>query len=466
MGDAILESVLPAIEQRVAQQVTDAHLPGAAVGIVHGQELVWSQGFGYADIPSERRPDADTVYRVGSITKTFTATALVQLRDEGKLSLDDPLMRHLPEFAAVRALHGKVEDVTLLRLLTHRSGLMGEPPGRHWETLQFPTIAEIIASLPEVAIVIEPDSAFKYSNLGFALLGEVVARLSGRPYVEYVREQILEPLGMVSSGFALTDEIRSRMATGYDPDLYADEPLPSACPNFNGEAATGQLYSTVNDLARWIAFQFREQGPERNGVPVLSGRSLREMHRPLYMEPGWSEGTCLPWMGMRRGDNVFLGHGGGIHGFTTQILFHLEHSLGAIVLLNGTGPSEELAVEMVEMVIKAKEAAPKAAPEVSPAPVPAAWRPYLGRYARAGLMGRQVQVECRNGALLITVPSAPGRAAQRLTRLELGEQPHRFLAKDQRFAGEFATFSLAADGTVTGFDLGGFPFHKLVEARG
>lgn len=123
-------------------------------------------------------------------------------------------------------------------------------------------------------------------------------------------------------------------------------------------------------------------------------------------------------------------------------------------------------VEMPEMLLKAKAAAPKAVAEVSLAPCPAAWRPYLGRYARAGLMGRQVQVECRNGTLLITVLPASGRAAQPLTRLEPGEQPHHFLVKDQRFAGEFATFSPAADGTVAGIDLGGFPFRKWAEARG
>src|SRR5207244_1499130 len=121
---------------------------------------------------------------------------------------------------------------------------------------------------------------------------------SGQPYVEYVREQILAPLGMLSSGFALTDLTRPRLATGYDPNPYADELTPSAHPDLKGEAAAGQLYSTVSDLARWIALQFREEAPEREGPQVLRGASLKEMHRPAWMEPRWESGFCLSWMAM------------------------------------------------------------------------------------------------------------------------------------------------------------------------
>src|SRR5262245_42728058 len=128
MSDPILDAVMPKLHDRISQLVAQHRLPGVAVGIVHDQELVWSAGFGFADLAMERRPDEHTLFRVGSITKTITAAALMQLRDAGKLQLDDPIVRFLPEFAAVRTRFGTVEDVTLLRLLTHRSGLMGEPP--------------------------------------------------------------------------------------------------------------------------------------------------------------------------------------------------------------------------------------------------------------------------------------------------------------------------------------------------
>jgi D-alanyl-D-alanine carboxypeptidase len=203
--DRVIEAVAPRLETRVAQIVAQSGVPGVSVGVVRDQELAWSAGFGYADVAEKRRPDEHTIYRVGSITKTFTATAIMQLRDDGKLGLGDPVVRHIPEFAAVRNRFGPIEDVTLRRMLTHRSGLMGEPPTRHWETLDFPPMERIIDSLGQVEVVIPPDSAFKYCNLAFALLGEVVTRVSGRPYARYVQEEILAPLGMASSTFELTD---------------------------------------------------------------------------------------------------------------------------------------------------------------------------------------------------------------------------------------------------------------------
>ena len=191
MQDSVIESVSEALERQVREVFAEHHLVGVSVGIVREGELVWKRGFGYADLASGRRADADTLYRVASITKTFTGTAIIQLRDEGRLDLDDPVVRHIPEFAAVRARKGRVEGVTLRRMLCHHSGLVGEIPGDHWETLRFPAMEEMLAALPDVEIVLEQDAAFKYSNLAFALLGEVVSRVSGQPYTEYVRAQIL-----------------------------------------------------------------------------------------------------------------------------------------------------------------------------------------------------------------------------------------------------------------------------------
>ena len=173
--NALVDSVLPKIRQRIHATLTDHHVPGAAVAIVRDQELAWAEGFGLADIASKRAMTPETLFGVASISKTFTGAAIVQLRDEGKLSLDDPLAKFTPEFKAVTCHYGRIEDVTLRRLLTHLSGLVGESPTAHWRSANFPTMREILAGLSKSALVIEPHSAFKYSNLGFALLGEVVA---------------------------------------------------------------------------------------------------------------------------------------------------------------------------------------------------------------------------------------------------------------------------------------------------
>jgi CubicO group peptidase (beta-lactamase class C family) len=480
--DAALTDALSGIQQAIADLVDQYHVPGAAVGIVREQKLAWFGGFGFADFEAERVPDEHTLYRVGSITKTFTATAIVQLRDEGKLGLDDPLVRHVPEFAAARNRFGPIEEVTLRRMLTHRSGLMGEPPLSHWETLVFPTMQEILDSLPNVEVSIEPDSAFKYSNLAFSLLGEVVARVSGRPYVEYVRERILAPLGMEESAFALDDRLRGQMATGYDPDIFAHPTVPAPHPLIDGMAAAGQLYSTVHDLATWIGFQLgayeqdervgahggapRHGGGSWDGSAPLPPRSLREMHRPLFMEPGWSAGYCLAWMALRRGDNVYIGHGGGIHGFITQVLLNAEHRTGAVVLTNGISPAGEIAVEVLERVIAAEQEGEwRRRPRPRPTATPEDLRRYLGFYVGA-IGGQPLHVEYRDGGLRLVMPLAGSAPPPPPMLLEPADQPHVFTVKNQRYAGEPLTFRLADDGTVTGFSSSGFVYKRLVEAGG
>ncbi|HLI81321.1 MAG TPA: serine hydrolase domain-containing protein, partial [Candidatus Binataceae bacterium] len=263
MEDQVVKSLVPKLESIIVRTLERDLVPGAAVGIVRDQDLVWSRGFGYADLASDRAMDADTLFRCGSITKTFTATAIMQLRDEGRLGLDDPIARYIPEFGAVKARFAAPDKVTFRRLLTHTSGLIGEGPNNGWERLEFPPIEEMIAALPRTEIVIKPETQYKYSNLGFALMGEAIARISGMPYADYIQRNLLHPLGMNSSDFALSDAMRPRMATGYTIRWLEGEPQIAPHPPLRGWDAAGSLYSSVNDLARWISLQFRTDADAR-----------------------------------------------------------------------------------------------------------------------------------------------------------------------------------------------------------
>ena len=169
--------ILADIENELEQVVQDERLPGLSVGIVVDQELSWSRGLGTRDLATGEPADEHTLHRVASITKTLTTAAVLQLRDRGKLSLEDPLERHLPEFAEAREVAGQRDQVTLLRLLTHRAGLVTETPLPTWATDEFPTRDEVRAALPQTEIVLPADHAFKYSNLAFGLLGEVILSL-------------------------------------------------------------------------------------------------------------------------------------------------------------------------------------------------------------------------------------------------------------------------------------------------
>ena len=333
MSDPVLQGLIPGIERLAQTKVATHRLPGMALGIVRDQELAWFGGFGAADLESGAKPTEETIARVASVTKTFTATAIMQLRDEGRLTLEDPLARHVPEFASARAVGGYVEGVTIRRLLTHRSGLVTESPTHGWAALDFPSREEILARLPETGIVIPQDSAFKYSNLAFALLGEVIYRVSGTPYTEYIHTHIIEPLGLTSTVFDLTDYLRPRFFTGYNPSPWQDRPERAPYAHLNGISAGGQLHSTVSDLARWVSFQFR------GGGLVLSPETVLEIQRPQYVEPDWSAGQCIGWRATRIGDRVHHNHGGGIHGFATQVWFNAPGRTGVVLLINMWPPS-------------------------------------------------------------------------------------------------------------------------------
>jgi CubicO group peptidase (beta-lactamase class C family) len=461
------------LSRRVRATAAGEGLPGLAVGVVRADGLAGFRGTGVTDLEAGTPPTDRTLSRVASITKTFTTTAIVQLRDHDRLALDDPLERHLPEFAAVRERGGRRADVTIRRLLTHRSGLQTEPDGLDWSRPRFPTPAELLAALPRSAVVIPADGPFKYSNLAFALLGEVVTRAAARPYAFYVREAILEPLGMVEAGFDLSETRRALLATGHSPGFHADRPRIAPHPPMDGMAAAGQLYASVRDLARWLAFQLRGDSPRAGARPVLDPRSLAEIHRPVYLEPDWSSGQALGWRLTRVGERVHHNHGGGIHGFASSVAFNRPGGVGAIVLANlwPSAVPARLALELIDATLDADAASAASGltgqTSVDPgrpaagstlAPAPASLAGYLGRYrAEPGI---EVLLEFRAGQLLLVPADPAGYLLHAPARLEPTGAPDTLRVVDGRGAGEVLAFD--RDGAaIRAFGLGGFLYQAL-----
>ena len=462
MTDRILEDLIPDVERLAETKIAKFRIPGLALGVIRDQHLAWFGGFASADLDSDRKPDENTIARVASVTKTFTATAIMQLRDEGRLKLEDPLMLHIPEFAAVRANYGTVEDVTIRRLLTHRSGLATESPTHGWTALNFPSREELLDKLPETEIVIPPDAPLKYSNLGFGLLGEVVYRLTGEPYTEYVRANIIEPLGLTSTVFDLTEELRPCCFVGYNPTPYQDGPERASYAHLKGISAAGQLHSTVRDLSRWVSFQFRTDGGDRSGAQVLKGQTLEEIQRPQYVEPDWSAGQCLGWRATRLGNHVYHNHGGGIHGFGTQVWFNVPSKTGVVLLINMWPPHGglEVAREVLEMVLTADEAVAPVPEKLKLEPTPDTLRRFLGYYrAEPGI---NVNVEYRDGKLQLAAHSASAYSLYAPAELESTDKTNQWRVRGGRAAGETAVFKFGDDGRVLSYELGAFVFKKLV----
>jgi CubicO group peptidase (beta-lactamase class C family) len=457
---ASLTAVQTQLEHAVASFVRERRLPGATAGVVLGDELAWSLPYGFIELEAGIEADERTLYRVASVTKTFTGAAVVLLRDEGRLHLDDPLVDHLPEFSAARNPSGPIEEVTIRRLLTHESGLPVESPLFDWAGRGYPPMPDILASLGDVILPVPPDSAFKYSNLGYQLLGELVARLGEMPYEAFVAERLLRPLGMDSSTFAPDDEQRARAARGHDARTFSDHLAPSA-ERSKATTADGGLYSSVVDLARWVSLQFRTDEERTGGAQILSGRSLAEMHRPRrLLDASWTRAQALAWQVRRRGCEVVVGHSGGTFGFSSCVAFSSREPVGVVVLSNGTAPASALAFDLLERALEAvRTTGPGTA--VLPAPVPEGYRALLGLYAWEDA-GAWVRVEWRDERLVLVWSEED--ASTEAQGLEPTDDPLRFVVRGGRETGESCVFRPSASGAIVGLTVRGWPLARLLPA--
>jgi CubicO group peptidase (beta-lactamase class C family) len=425
-------------EATAAAFVKEHRLPGAAVGVVHDGELAWAGGVGFADRASKRPSDRKTLYRIASITKTFTATAVMQLRDQGKLALDDPAIVYLPELEAAQSPLGPIEGLTLRRMLSHESGLQSEPPGTDWSDVVYEDDpGRTMARVAEIATRVPVHTQWKYSNLAYQLLGEIVSRVSGTSYPRYIRSKLLRPLGMTATSLdPLPARLRARRATGYEPRFLSDE-LELAPEEVNVFGAEGGLWSCVEDLARWLSCQLA------NEPHVIAKETLTEMHKARYLtDEEWTNAWCIGWYARRREDVVWVMHSGGHYGFITNACFEPKEKVGAIALLNGIANATELAMELGTI---AREAVRDAAPAIEvPKALPAEWRPLIGLYLGRHF-GTVMRVEWLDGKLTAIDPDTPTWKPT----LAPTDDPDVFrIEPGVRESGELARFERGRDGRV------------------
>lgn len=397
-------------------QIAYRGLPGIAVGVVSDQELVWATGFGFADIKAKLPMTPATKFRIASHSKLFTAIAIMQLREQGKLRLDDPVSKYLPWFKAKPA--GDDDGpITVEQLLSHSSGLQREA-GDHWTSLEFPTAVELRRLYPDRQAAFAPSVRWKYSNLAYAVAGMVIEQVSGERWADYVDRNIFQPLGMSASS---VDKNVPGLAVPYGrrmPDGTRDV-LPFV--DARGMAAATGITSNVEDMAKFVSAQFR-RGP-RGGAQIVSTASLREMHRVRSVEENWTSGTGLGFDISRIKDRTYVGHSGGYPGNTTQTLIQLDDKVGVIVLTNtNDSNSADIARQLLATVGQtvAKASAPK--------PAAVAWDPTWARFA--GLYrgrGGDSHVVLLNQKLVIITPN--GTNVENPVTLEpLGGGRFRFVA--------------------------------------
>ncbi|WP_327104410.1 serine hydrolase domain-containing protein [Nonomuraea glycinis] len=306
-----------ALLRRLAVEQAECRIPSVRAAIVRDGEIAWQAGRGQVD---GRPPEPGTQYRIGSITKSVVAVTVMRLRDEGLIDLLEPIGKHLPDT--------RFGEVTIAQLLSHTGGLTAEPPTGWWERTPGIEMADLLSRVGPGEVKHRPGRRYHYSNLGFSLLGELVARLRGTPWAQVAQAEVLGPLGMTGT----TTRPRPPHATGYAVHPYADVLLPEPEHDAGAMAPAGQLWSTTTDLARWAAFVAGDTGG------VLSPGTLAEMREPATVADGdaWTSGYGLGLQLTRHAGRRLAGHTGSMPGFLATVWADPADGVGVLFLANTT----------------------------------------------------------------------------------------------------------------------------------
>jgi CubicO group peptidase (beta-lactamase class C family) len=340
-----LEAAFPEIDGIFTAFTEQSHLPGASWGIVVDGDLAHSGVAGLRDIASKAPVERDTVFRIASMTKSFTAMAILKLRDDGKLSLDDPAERYVPELANLVYPTGDSPRVTIRHLLSHAEGFPEDNP---WGDRQ---LADTDAQLTDmlrrgVPFSNAPGVAYEYSNYGFAILGRIVSRVSGRPYADDIATAILRPLGMASTTLEPGEVPRAKLAVGYrwEDGTWKEEPILA----HGSFGSMGGMLTTVPDLAKYVG-AFLSAWPPRDGAETSPIRraSLREMQQVWRPAPGAVTRDDSGRLQMNIGGYAFglrvsqtcafrqvVAHSGGLPGYGSQMRWLPEYGVGIIAFGN------------------------------------------------------------------------------------------------------------------------------------
>jgi CubicO group peptidase (beta-lactamase class C family) len=417
-------------------------IPGISAAVVHDQEVVWEGGSGLADLSRKTPATSATVYSICSISKLFTSLALLQLRDRGKLRLDDPVAKHLPWFTP-KNTHADGGPITVKGLLTHASGLPSEAADSYWvePKMEFPTHDELVKAVSARETLYRPETYIQYSNMGFTIAGEVVAAAAGQSYADYVIANLLQPIGLENTFSEMpVSERGKRLATGYSQ--WPREGDRHVMPFYQTKAmapAAGYA-STALDLAKFASWQFRVLGGQ--SAEVIGPNTLREMQRVHFVDPGWQTTWGLGFQVWRDDGKTFVGHGGSCPGYRTQLLLKPDERIATIAMANTFDTDAHgLAQQVYHLVAPAIKAALADSARTIAAASPELER-YLGSYSAIG--GELEVIRWEGGLATMRIPS--DRPAATITKYrKVGEHTFRAIRADGNL-GDAMTFDLGPDG--------------------
>jgi CubicO group peptidase (beta-lactamase class C family) len=431
-----VRAVLAQLEMFFEAERQRRKIPGLSVAVVHDQDILWSKGFGFADIERRLPATPHTIYCVASITKVFTATMLMQLRDAEKVHLDDPIQHYLPELR-IRSSFADTSAITLRQVVSHLSGLPRDLSTDTLSEVRPPLFSSPEAMLPslEIELIASPYSRKLYSNLGFALLNLALSRIIRQSFPDYVTEHILHPLQMNRSGFEpwkkLNESLQADLATPYLL-MPEGETLSVVARSLEG-CPQEDLFSSVEDMARFLSLQFHEGATDEKHI--LKGSTLREMQAPAFLESDWNGAIASAWELGRLQSYTTIRKGGSIAGFSTDVLLVPTLKLGIALFMNTNEAKSELnssALEMLLPVISHLRLLEQASARI---PIQPEWKSYEGHYA--GNVGA-FEVRLMSDKLVALIWETEV--------LLLSAGMHRFQMQNGPFGGEYLRFVLDEKG--------------------
>jgi len=454
--DPRVQRALAAYEVWVEAQRAHNRMPGVSAAIVHDQEMIWSGGFGYAEIKTGRRATASTLYSICSISKLFTSIGVMQQRDAGKFSLDTPVQEILPWFE-IQEEHADAGRATVEGLLTHSAGLPRETAHPYWTgpDFPFPSREAVMDGVQTQQTLYPASTYFQYSNLGLALAGEIVVATSGEDYGAYIRQHILDPLGMNATYPEIpVERLGDDLARGYTPIPRGGEREPMDPFQAHGIAPAAGFASSVEDMARFASWQMRLL--DAGGTEVLDANTLREMHRVHWVDPDWSVHWGLGFSVQRADDKTIVRHGGACPGFFSNFAMIPEDKIAAIAAINAMGVNSgaftAAAFALVGPAIQAVVASPG---EGSPSDPDL--DEYLGIYRSA--WGEQAVVLWEDSLATMGLPTSnPMEALSQLVRGD-GDTFHR--ERSDGALGESLIFERNAAGEIVSFSQHGNQSQKV-----
>ena len=387
--------VAAALTRFIQQEMAQKQLPALSIALVDGHEIIWAQGFGYADPEKKTPATAETVYRIAAVSKLFTAIGVMQLVERGELDLDAPIDKVLPDFHPANPFG---TPITLRELLSHRAGLACLPPdGSGFDAIS-PSLVHVVRSLNNATLVYPPGTRTKYSNAGVTVAGYALEKRAGEPFAEHLQRAVLDPAGLKTSGFEPTPELTRNLAKAF---MWTYDGRVFPAPTFEvGIFPAAGMYSTAADLGRFMTVLF--DGGRGPGGQVLKPETLREMETPRLDQ----HRVLTPFgigfaLGSVDGHRV-VGHDGSIYGFATSLQALPDDQLGAVAVTTmdiANAVTDRVVHEALGLMLAARARQPLPEIFITTPVEPDLARRMEGRYVHLG--ENVMDLEEREGKLMM-----------------------------------------------------------------